>query len=416
MNIGIVTTWFSRGAAYVSRAYRDILSREFNVFIFARGGESYAIGDTEWDGPRVYWAKRFTGDWTRIDICEFAYWLDKNKIDLVLFNEQRDWEIVARLVPTNVKTVAYVDYYTEETVEFFNLYDGLICNTKRHYSVFKDKHPNVIYIPWGTDISKFCSFSLDFTRGERIVFFHSAGMGGINFRKGTDLVVEAFERVKGDCLLIIHSQIPLHKYGNIGEKIKGNEKILFINGTIEQPGLFFLGDVYVYPTKLEGIGLTIVEALACGLPVITTDCPPMNEFVKDNVTGKLVRVKKYTKRFDEYYWPEATVDLEHLVESMQYFVTNSHELKDWKRRARLYAVDERNWFKNALELPLWFKELKKRKMSPSRKVLMEKSIRFSNLFRGKSDYELLRFGYETTKGFMKRLLGFKWWLKQRQGI
>lgn len=40
MNIGIVTTWFERGAAYVSRVYLEMLQKEdHNVFVFARGGK-----------------------------------------------------------------------------------------------------------------------------------------------------------------------------------------------------------------------------------------------------------------------------------------------------------------------------------------------------------------------------------------
>ena len=43
MNIGIVTTWFERGGAYVSRQYRDLLKNDFNVFIYARGGEQSRV-------------------------------------------------------------------------------------------------------------------------------------------------------------------------------------------------------------------------------------------------------------------------------------------------------------------------------------------------------------------------------------
>ena len=52
--IGIVTTWFERGAAYVSRAYRDALDSAFEVQIYARGGERCAPGDPRWDGPEVW--------------------------------------------------------------------------------------------------------------------------------------------------------------------------------------------------------------------------------------------------------------------------------------------------------------------------------------------------------------------------
>ena len=67
-------------------------------------------------------------------------------------------------------------------------------------------------------------------------------------------------------------------------------RIEFIEKTVSAPGLYFRGDVYLYPTRLEGIGLTICEALASGLPVITTNDAPMNEFVIDGETGYLVDV------------------------------------------------------------------------------------------------------------------------------
>ena len=58
MKIGIVTTWFERGAAYVSRQFKQILEKEHDVYIYARGGEEYAIGDPNWDGDFVWWGRR----------------------------------------------------------------------------------------------------------------------------------------------------------------------------------------------------------------------------------------------------------------------------------------------------------------------------------------------------------------------
>ena len=58
MNIGIITTWFERGAAYVSKQFEDIFSLNHNVFIYARGGEKYAKGDPKWNRPNVTWGKR----------------------------------------------------------------------------------------------------------------------------------------------------------------------------------------------------------------------------------------------------------------------------------------------------------------------------------------------------------------------
>ncbi len=49
--------------------------------------------------------------------------------------------------------------------------------------------------------------------------------------------------------------------------------------------------VYVLPSYHEGTPKTVLEAMACGRPVITTDAPGCRETVQDNVNGLLVPVQ-----------------------------------------------------------------------------------------------------------------------------
>jgi 1,2-diacylglycerol 3-alpha-glucosyltransferase len=364
-NVGIVTTWFERGAGYVSKAYKQVLETDHRVFIYARGGEGYSIGDPAWDSPDVTWGPWF-GRSTTISMIHFTRWLRRRDIDVVLFNEQQDIRPVIETRRLGYETGAYVDYYTRDNVqEFFN-YDFLICNTRRHHSVFSC-HPRAIYVPWGTDPHLFKAVSLDrLVRGDSVTFFHSAGMGGVNLRKGTDLLVDAFSRVRAPARLVIHSQAGIDHYGaEVAEKIRSDRRIEFIHKTVGAPGLYHLGDVYVYPTKLEGIGLTICEALACGLPVITTDSAPMNEFVEDNVTGALVRVATTALRKDNYYWPETYLDIGHLTDLINRYAEDHEKVIQQKKAARNYAIKERNWSTNAKELVCSIAGGSEKKMQPT---------------------------------------------------
>ena len=54
-----------------------------------------------------------------------------------------------------------------------------------------------------------------------------------------------------------------------------------INKTISAPGLYYEGDVYVYLSRLDGIGLTVAESIAAGMPILVPDDAPMNEFAID---------------------------------------------------------------------------------------------------------------------------------------
>ncbi|MGH8157430.1 MAG: glycosyltransferase family 4 protein [Rhodanobacter sp.] len=56
-------------------------------------------------------------------------------------------------------------------------------------------------------------------------------------------------------------------------------------------GLLGSVDVVVLPSYREGLPRTLVEAAACGLPLITTDVPGCREVVSDGIDGLLVPVR-----------------------------------------------------------------------------------------------------------------------------
>jgi 1,2-diacylglycerol 3-alpha-glucosyltransferase len=362
MNIGIVTTWFERGAAYVSRQYRNVLTGRHNVYVYARDGEKYAVGDPVWDGGSVTWGKKtYVRIKTSVHLGDFKRWLLGNNIELVLFNEQHWWPPVLLCNDLGIITGAYVDFYTEATVPFFDCYDFLICNSKRHYGVF-NWHPNCLYLPWGTDTEVFKPRNSGPVNEGRVTFFHSAGMNPK--RKGTDYILRAFDNLSDDAALVIHSQQPLRIFFPelvpIINRLESSGVLTIHEKTVPAPGLYHLGDVYLYPSVLDGMALTIAEALSCGLPVVTTDHPPMNEFIKSGRGGRLISVEYLYSRVDGYYWPQCKINVDNLRDQIRFFMTNYENLEVFKRNARRLALEERDWHKNAAGLAGWLACLKKR--------------------------------------------------------
>lgn len=380
MQIGIVTTWYGRGAAYVSRLYAKALEQAgHTVFIFAREGE-YLKGDPVWDGPRVHWARTWPlTDSTHMQASDFRAWLRKNRIQAVLFNEQRMiWPLVI-CQELGVRAVAYVDYYRDISVRLFAHFDGLICNTARHYSVF-NWHPGALYLPWGTDTAVFApQKNLDaLVSPNEMTFFHSAGCSP---RKGVDLLLQAFEKVTGPAKLIIHAQRDIRtwhpKLGRLIDSLIASGRLQIINQTVTAPGLYHLGDVYVYPTYLEGIGLSICEALSCGLPALVPDNGPMNEFVEEGETGRLIPIREYRGRWDGYYWPLSVVSIPALTQAMQDCVDNPSWVLKAKRAARESMLKTRDWNQNSLPLSAYFETLPEHHKPLPRKM----ATKFSRYYR-----------------------------------
>lgn len=358
MNIGIVTTWFERGAAYVSRQFEQTLSTSHSVFIYVRGGESRAKDDSNWNKENVHWGKKIYSPFlaTVIDKNDFKKWIKRNNIDTVLFNEQHWWMPILWCKNLGVKTVCYVDYYKKETLHLFKNYDLLICNTKRHMEAFDFISDKTVYTPWGTNIDLYTPKPK--AENKDVVFFHSCGMDP--YRKGTDMVLNAFNSVKASAKLIIHTQVNITdifpELDQLIKKLQADNKLEIVHKTVHAPGLFHLGDVYVYPSRLEGVGLTIAEALSCGLACIVTDNGPMNEFITDDC-GALIKLSKQYCRQDAYYWPECECDNNHLTALMEEMALQPAKVEKMKVAARNHAVSNLNWKVNSLKIPNVFEML-----------------------------------------------------------
>ena len=82
-------------------------------------------------------------------------------------------------------------------------------------------------------------------------------------------------------------------------------------------------DVFVLPSYHEGTPRTVLEAMAMGRPIITTDTPGCKETVLNGVNGWLVPVRNISA----------------LTEKMEWFIRNPHLIARMGKAARLLAED-----------------------------------------------------------------------------
>lgn len=362
MRVGfIVGGWGPMGHCLVTRNFRNALAKEFETFVFA--SQNFRPGNVLIQTKRGFW------NIPNLTFGNFPYpqfgehrqevtqWIKKNRIDVLFFNEMFDWDFVSFCKEQVKKIVTYLDYFSEDWIPRLSIYDLVIVCTKQKEQVLKDLK-NVIYIPWGLDTELFKP-----RKAEKSTFFHSAGWGGYNWRKNTPMVIDAFWDLRDEGFTyFLHSQINFFPE-KTAEKIsllnKRKQLKVFI-GSVEHPGLYEYGRIAVCPTKLEGLGLYIPEALACGLPVITTNASPMNEFVKNGYNGLLVDVVSTQRRQDyggSYYFPEANVSFKHLKEQMIKLGKDEKLQKKMSKNARAFILQNHSFEKFQEELIKIFREI-----------------------------------------------------------
>lgn len=114
--------------------------------------------------------------------------------------------------------------------------------------------------------------------------------------KGVGIVVEAARRLKAAgviCRIVLAGAIdPENRDAHTLAEIQGwvAAGLVEWQGPVADiPALWAASHIAVYPSVYgEGIPKTLIEAAACGKPIVTTDMPGCRETVTDGVTGFLV--------------------------------------------------------------------------------------------------------------------------------
>jgi glycogen(starch) synthase len=110
-------------------------------------------------------------------------------------------------------------------------------------------------------------------------------------RKGLDMLIKALPKVlkKGDVNLLVVGKGDQTKARELAESIGVSNKIVF-TGFVDDITLkkcYALCDVYVCPSRLEGFGLTLLDAMAAGKPIVATRVGAIPEVIRDKANGVL---------------------------------------------------------------------------------------------------------------------------------
>ncbi len=158
----------------------------------------------------------------------------------------------------------------------------------------------ITIIPSGVDCTRFAPPSFDQRAAARRELglgprqIAVASVGALELRKGHRYLLDALAGLQGR-----HPAIRAFIAGDGSQRTALEEQanrlglgqtVRFL-GSIEDPRtLFWAIDIFVQPSVMEGLGVALLEAMACGLPAVASRSGGMAEVIEDRRDGLLVAV------------------------------------------------------------------------------------------------------------------------------
>lgn len=138
-----------------------------------------------------------------------------------------------------------------------------------------------VHVPNGIDLSMIPA------EGERLYPRQVIYVGRLSREKGVDVLIRAMSLVEGAHLIVVGSGPEEDRLRRLAS---GLGRVRFMGFLPRKQALRLVkgSDVFVLPSRTEGLSTALLEAMACGTPVVATAVGGNVELLQDGVTGLLV--------------------------------------------------------------------------------------------------------------------------------
>lgn len=157
-------------------------------------------------------------------------------------------------------------------------------------------------------------------------------------RKGLDVLLKSFKIVleKIDCILLVVGKGDQTEARTLATSMEFLDNVFF-TGFVDDITLkkcYQLCDVYAIPSRLEGFGLTVLEAMVAGKPVVATNVGAISELIKNKENGILVESQ----------------DIDCMSDAICMFLQTGAPPRNYEENGVYFMKNIFNWEKNAKEI------------------------------------------------------------------
>ncbi|MHA1285063.1 MAG: glycosyltransferase family 4 protein [Promethearchaeota archaeon] len=142
------------------------------------------------------------------------------------------------------------------------------------------------------DIDKDIRTEFSIRKDDKIILY----IGLINKRKGIDLIIKTayylrnFEKIK---FVIVGDGILRERAIRIVKKLDLDKKIIFTGRRLDVHNFYQQADVFILPSRGEGLAGVIMEAMIYKVPVISSNIPGTRDIIENEKNGLLCEAENY---------------------------------------------------------------------------------------------------------------------------
>ena len=224
----------------------------------------------------------------------------------------------------------WVTRYTLKRSTFFTS-DANV--TKDKAVVYGMNSEKTVVFPWGVDLEHFSLSTVHRPPSTFTLFCNRSWES----RYGIDVLARAFVKVAQqnenvDLILLNGGSQGAHirqilQSGGVLDRVTFGGQV----SQTDLPNWYHMADIYISPSHVDGSSVSLMEALACGLPCLVSDIPANKEWVVENENGWLFR----------------DGDANHLAEKILSAISQREKLPGIGRASRWSAEMRADWKKNA---------------------------------------------------------------------
>lgn len=172
--------------------------------------------------------------------------------------------------------------------------DYLVTINKEDFNRAKTFHtPRVRYIPGvGVNINRIHECKIDKKEYKRKIGVPEdcvllLSIGEMIERKNHEVIIKALAKVRNpNVYYAICGKGPLKDYlQNLAKELKISDRVKFLGFRKDIPELCNTADISAFPSRIEGLGLAGIEAMAAGVPLVSSNVHGILDYVIDGKTG-----------------------------------------------------------------------------------------------------------------------------------